>query len=157
MSDLPLQLARRFQPRHVAMVLAAVLATFLVLDFGDAHGMSSLRFFDLNDSDISNRIGLSALTIGTLFVLAGAIAFSAAAAANTSRAAFWLKAGGVMFVLVGVEEILGIHSWANQHAVHWNISYLPFLAIATITWFELARHIETPAARHLTLVAIGAF
>src|SRR3954467_13400264 len=123
MSDLPLQLARRFQPRHVLMVLAAVLATFLLLDFGDAHGLSSLRFFDLNDSDISNRIGLSALTIGALLVLAGVIAFSASATAQNSRAAFWLKAGGVMFVLVGVEEMLGIHSWANQHDVHWNITY----------------------------------
>jgi hypothetical protein len=157
MDNLALQLARRFQPRHVLIVLAAVMASFLVLDFGDAHGFSSLRFFDLNDSDVSNRIGLASMTIGALFVMAGAIAFSSARVAGTSRASFWLKAGSVMFVLVGVEEILGIHSWANQHGVHWNVSYLPFLAVATIAWFELTRHIETPAARHLSLLAIGAF
>ena len=157
MSDLPLQLARRFQPRHVLYTLVAVMASFLLLDFADSRGFDSLRFFDLNDSDVTFRIGFSALTIGALLLAAGAIGFAAAAYARDSRSAFWLKAGAVMFALFGIEEMLGIHTWLNQEGVHWNVSYLPFLAIGVVTWFEMSRHLDCPPARRLFMVGLAAF
>ena len=143
MSDLALQLARRFQPRHVLIVLAAVLASFLALDFVDAQGFESMRFFDLNDSDVTNRIGFSALTIGALMLGAAALTFSAAAKADPgTRTAFWFKAGAVAFLVLGVEEMLGIHTWLDGEGVSWNVSYLPLLAAGTLTWFEMARRID---------------
>ena len=157
MSDLGLQLARRFQPRHVLIACGAVIALFLMLDFGDSRGFSSLRFFDLNDSDVAHRITFSAMAIGALLLLAAGIAVSAAAASRGSRAGFWFKAGAVMFALFGVEEILGVHSWANQHGVSWNVSYLPFLAVATLVWVELARHLESRQAQRLCLLGVGTF
>ncbi len=157
MSDLGLQLARRFQPRHVLIGCGAIMALFAMLDFGDARGFSSLRFFDLNDSDVANRISFSAMLIGALLLLAAGIAFSAAAAARGSRAGFWFKASAVLFALFGVEEILGVHSWANQHGVGWNASYLPFLAVATLVWVEMGRHFESRQARGLCLLGVGTF
>jgi len=157
MSDLGLQIARRFQPRHVLIACGAVLALFLVLDFGDAQGFSSLRFFDLNDSEVSDRISLSSMVIGALLLCASGIAFSTAAAARGTRAGFWFKAAAILFALFGVEEILGIHSWANQHGVSWNVSYLPFLVVAVLAWAEMARHMESRQARLLSVLGIGAF
>ena len=158
MSDLALQLARRFQPRHVLVVLAAVLVSFLALDFVDAQGFESMRFFDLNDSDITYRIGFSALMIGALMLGAAALAFAAATKADpASRTAFWFKAGAAVFLVLGVEEMLGIHTWLDSEGVSWNVSYLPLLAVGALTWFEMARHIETPPARRLFAIAIAAF
>ena len=158
MDNLALQLARRFQPRHVLIALAAVMACFLVLDFGDAQGFSSLRFFDLNDSDVTFRIGLSPFVIGTLLLFSSAIAFSAASTAADSRAAFWFKASGVAFAFFGLEEILGVHSWLDtDHGVSWNISYLPFVALGTLAWFETARHLEAGPVRRLFFGGIAAF
>jgi hypothetical protein len=157
MSDLGLQIARRFQARHVLIACGAVMALFLILDFGDARGFSSLRFFDLNDSDVANRISLSAVVIGALLLGAAAIAVSAAAANRGSRAAVWFKASALLFALFGVDEILGLHTWATQHGVSWNASYLPFVAVATLVWVETARHIESPLARRLCLLGIAAF
>jgi hypothetical protein len=157
MSDFGLQLARRFQPRHILIACGAVLALFIVLDFGDAHGLSSLRFFDLNDSDVAHRISLSGMVIGGLLLGAAGVAFSAAASMRGSRAGFWFRASAVLFALFGVEEILGLHTWAHQHGVSWNVSYLPFVAIATLVWVEMARHFESRQARYLSLLGVGAF
>jgi len=157
MSDLGLQLARRFQPRHALLACGAVIALFAMLDFGDARGFSSLRFFDLNDSDVAHRISLSALVIGALLLCAAGIASSAGAANRGSRAGFWFKASAVLFAVFGAEEILGVHSWANQHGVDWNVSYLPFVAAGTLVWAEMARHFESRQARTLSLLGVGAF
>jgi hypothetical protein len=158
MSDLALQLARRFQPRQVLVVLAAVLVSFLVLDFIDAQGFESMRFFDLNDSDITYRIGFSALAIGGLMLGAAALAFAAAAKADpATRTAFWFKAGGAAFLVLGFEEILGVHTWLDGEGVSWNVSYLPLLAVGTLVWFEMAPPIDTPGARRRVAVAIAAF
>lgn len=157
MSDYTLRLARRFQPRHVLIVLAAVTASFLLLDLADARGLDSLRFFDLNDSDVTYRIGFSSLTIGTLMVAAGTIALSAASLAPTPRAAFWFRAGAVTLIVLGVEEMLGLRTWLDGEGVSWNVSYLPLLAVGALAWFEMARHIDAPLARRVFAIGIAAF
>ena len=127
MSDLGLQLARRFQLRHALIACGAVIAVFLMLDFGDARGFSSLRFFDLNDSDVAHRISLSSAwrSERCCCCAAGIAFFEPARSIAVPGGLFGCKASAVLFALFGVEEILGLHSWANQHGVGWNVSCLP--------------------------------
>ena len=64
MSDLALQLARRFQPRHLFIVLAAVIASFAALDLVYRHALDSLVAFQLEDSDPAVRNSFPAVVIG---------------------------------------------------------------------------------------------
>src|SRR5262245_16865914 len=153
-----LRLARRFRTRQVLIALAAVIAVFIVLDFLDARGLSSLRFFDLNDSDVALRITLSSAVTGTLFAIAAALAFAAShTTTRFERAGQWFKASGVLFALVGIDEALGIHTWANLHGASWAVSYLPFAAVAALVWFEMSRHFESRRTARLCLAGTGAF
>ena len=44
-----------------------------------------------------------------------------------------------MLIFFGIEEALGLHTWADRHlGVDWNIVYLPFIAIAAVVWFQTA-------------------
>jgi hypothetical protein len=139
-------------------VLAAVVAFFLVLDFLDARGLTSLRFFDLNDSNLTNRITLSSTVTGLLFGCAAALAFAAGhTATRFERAGLWFKVSGVLFVLFGIDEALGVHTWVNLHGVHWAVSYLPVVAIATLVWLELARQLESRHTARLCVAGVGAF
>lgn len=158
MTEAALRLARRIRPRRLLALLAGVMAFFLVLDFGDARGFSSLRFFDLNGSDVAHRINLSALVSGTLFLCAAALAFAASnTIARDPRAGLWFKASAALFALFGIDEILGIHTWAHQHGVSWTVSYLPFVAVATLTWLQMAQRFESRRTARRCAVAVGAF
>lgn len=158
MNHLALLVARRFRPRHVGIVLAGVMAVFLVFDLGDRHGFSSLRFFDLNDSDVAHRIGLAPVAIGGLFLGAAALALDHSTT-NTRdpRAGRWFRASALLFAIFSIDEILGIHVWANEQGVRWSVSYLPFVAIATLTWFEMAIRFESRKTQRRCLVAVAAF
>ena len=63
MSDLAIQLARRFQPRHLFFLLAAVIATFAALDLVYRHALDSLIAFQLEDSDPAVRNSFPAVVI----------------------------------------------------------------------------------------------
>jgi hypothetical protein len=156
--SLALRLARRFHTREVLTVLIGVMAFFFVLDLGDARGFSSLRFFDLNDSNVAHRITLSSLVIGALLLCAAVLAFASSTTPTWKpRARFWFRTSGFLFALFGIDEILGIHTWANQQGVSWAISYLPFVAVATLAWFEMARSFESRRTEHLCMIGLGAF
>ena len=136
------------------------MALFLVLDFGDAQGFSSLRFFDLE------RLGrrLPDQLLGDRDRGAPAVRRRRSRSRPPPPVAapapgFWFKASGVAVrVLRRLEEFLGVHSWANQHGVSWNVSYLPFVAVATLVWVELARHLESrPGARACACSASAPF
>ena len=72
----PLQLARRFQPRHLFFVLAAVIASFAALDLVYRHALDSLIAFQLEDSDPAVRNSFPAVVIALFLASAGALAFA---------------------------------------------------------------------------------
>lgn len=139
MSDFALQLARRFRPAHLVIVLTAVIASFAVLDLVYRHALDSLVAFRLEDSDPAARNSLPAVVIG-LFLMSACALTVAAGRMRPPAGAIWWTLGAVVLAFFAVEETLGVHTWVEQHAdVSWNVAYLPFLAIAAIVWFETAR------------------
>ncbi len=139
MSDLALQIARRFQPRHLLIVLAGVIASFAVLDLVYRHTLDSLIAFQLEDSDPAARNSFPSVVIAFFLMGAAALAFAIQHLKPPTGVAWWRVAGAVL-VFGGVEEFFGFHTWVHIHAdVSWNIAYLPFLAVATLTWAEVIR------------------
>ena len=136
MSNFALQLARRIEPRHLLIALAGVIVSFAVLDYVYKHELDSLVAFHLDDSDPAVRNSLPAVVTGFLFLSAGALAFAVATLRGTLDSGWWRLTGAVL-VFFGVEEALGLHTWADRHlGVDWNIVYLPFIAIAAVVWFQ---------------------
>jgi len=153
MSDLAIQLARRFRARHLFFVLAAVIASFAVLDQVYRHALDSLIAFELEDSDPAVRNSFPAVVIACFLIGAGALAFAVQRVKPASGVAWWRLAGVVMLFLA-IEEFLGFHTWVQRHAdVSWNVAYLPFLALATVVWFEVARHMGEHRMARLTFAA----
>jgi hypothetical protein len=138
MSNFALQLARRFDPRHLAIALVAIIVSFAFLDFVYKHELDSLVAFHLNDSDPAFRNSFPAVVVGLMFLFAGALAFAIASMRGTGNPGWW-RLTAVVLVFFGIEEALGLHTWADRHlGVDWNIVYLPFISIAAIVWFQTA-------------------
>lgn len=155
MSNLALQLARRFEPRHLAIALLAVIASFAVLDLADAQGLTSLRFFDLNDTDLTNRLTISTLVVGLVLLGAAAMAFGAAGSTRTPAQARWMRASGVVFALFAAEEIFGLQAWLEEVGAAWAATYLPALVIALSVWLMSVPALESAAARRAFLGGAG--
>jgi hypothetical protein len=138
MSNFALQLARRFEPRHLIVALVAVIASFAALDFVYNHALDSLVAFHLDDSDPAVRNSFPAVVMGVMFLSAGALALGIAALRSTPNRTWWRVTAGVL-IFFGIEEALGLHTWADRHlGVDWNIVYLPFISIAAVIWFQTA-------------------
>jgi hypothetical protein len=138
MSNFALQLARRIEPRHLLIALVGVIVSFAALDFIYRHELDSLVAFHLEDSDPAVRNSLPAVVTGFLFLWGGALAFAVASLRGTLDSGWW-RLTGVVLVFFGIEEALGLHTWADRHVgVDWNIVYLPFIAIAAVVWFQTA-------------------
>jgi len=139
MSNFALQIARRFEPRHLAIALAAVIASFAFLDLVYRHALDSLVAFHLDDSDPAARNSFPAVVMGLMLLGAGALSLAVARMRETHHRGWW-RAAAVVLVFFAVEEALGLHTWLERHLeVSWNVVYLPFVAIAAIVWFETAR------------------
>jgi hypothetical protein len=153
MSDLALQIARRFQPRHLFFVLAAVIASFAVLDLVYRHALDSLIAFQLEDSDPAVRNSFPAVVIACFLLAAGALAFAIQWLRPASGVAWW-RLAGVVLVFFAVEEFLGFHTWIQRHAdVSWNVAYLPLIAIATVVWVEVIRQMDAHRIARFTFAA----
>jgi predicted tellurium resistance membrane protein TerC len=139
MSNFALQLARRFEPRNVAIGLVAVIASFAFLDLVYRHALDSLIAFHLDDSDPAARNSFPAVVMGAMLLGAGALALAVARMRDTAQRGWW-RATAAVFIFFAVEESLGIHTWLDRHLdVSWNVVYLPFVTIAAIVWFETIR------------------
>jgi hypothetical protein len=153
MSNLALQLARRFDPRYLVIVLAAIIAAFALLDFVYEHKLDSLVAFHLDDSDPAEQNSFPAVVIGLILLGAGALAFAVASMRDTARPAWW-RAAGIVLIFFAIEESLGLHTWAERHLeIDWNVAYLPFIAIAAVVWFETARLMSGHNTARATFVA----
>jgi hypothetical protein len=153
MSNLALQLARRFDPRYLVIVLAAIIASFALLDFVYEHKLDSLVAFHLDDSDPAKQNSFPAVVIGLILLGAGALAFAVASMRDTANPAWW-RAAGIVLIFFAIEESLGLHTWADRHlGIDWNLAYLPFITIAAVVWFETARLMSGNRAARATFVA----
>ena len=156
MSDLATQLARRFRAKHIFFFLAAVIASFAVLDLVYRHALDSLVAFQLEDSDPAVRNSFPAAVIALFLAGAGVLAF-AIQAMRPAQGLPWWRLAGVVLVFLGVEEFLGFHTWIQRHeGVSWNVAYLPLLAVATVVWVEVLRSMgDHPRARMTFAVGLG--
>ena len=153
-----LQIARRFQPRHLFFVLAAIIASFAVLDLVYRHALDSLIAFQLEDSDPAVRNSFPAAVVALFLIGAGTLAFAVNRLKPASGIAWWHLAGIVM-LFFAVDEFIGFHTWVQRHAgVSWNVAYLPFLAIATVVWVEVTRSMKDhPVARNTFALGVAAW
>ncbi|MGH2980130.1 MAG: hypothetical protein ACRDLQ_10930, partial [Solirubrobacterales bacterium] len=139
MSNLALQLARRFEPRHVLIALAAVVVSFAALDLVYNRALDSLVAFHLDDSDPAVQNSFPAVVTGVMLLSAAALAFAVAAIRTTANPTGW-RAAGVMLVVFALDQAIGLHTWIDrQFGVDANAAYLPLIAIATVVWFGAAR------------------
>lgn len=132
MSELTLQAARRIDPRRVCLLLLGLWLVFaalgIVVDRG--HGSSTFRAFNLADSDLDNRLGMPASFTALLVLLSAGMAFALSRVDRTRRERTWGLAAWALTAL-GVEQLLGVHSWLEGRGVSWNACYLPLLIGAT--------------------------
>jgi hypothetical protein len=139
MSNLALQLARRFDPRHLLIALIAIVVSFAALDLIYERALDSLVAFHLEDSDPAVRNSFTAVVAALMLLAAGALSFAVASMRSTAERGPWRAAGAVL-VFFAIEEALGLHTWLDRHLdVSANIVYLPFVAIAAVVWFGAAR------------------
>ena len=68
MSNFALQLARRFEPRHLLIALVAVIVSFAALDLVYNHALDSLVAFHLDDSDPAVRNSFPAVVMGLMLI-----------------------------------------------------------------------------------------
>jgi hypothetical protein len=154
MSNLALQLARRFDPRYLVVVIAALIAAFALLDYVYEHKLDSLVAFKLDDSDPAVRNSLPAVVVGFMFALAGALAIAVARMRGTPSPTWWRVTAAVL-IFFGIEEALGLHTWADRHlGVDWNVVYLPFISIAAVVWFQTITQLKGHRISQL-LFAVG--
>jgi hypothetical protein len=149
MSNFALQLARRFDPRHLALALVGIIVSFAALDLVYKHALDSLVAFHLDDSDPAVQNSFPAVVAGLMLVGAGGLALAVATLRGVASPAWW-RAGGVVLVLLGIEEALGLHTWADRHLnVDWSVAHLPFVAVAVVVWLQTARLMKGHRAAQL--------
>ena len=153
MSNFALQLARRFDPRHVMIALVAIVVSFAALDLIYDRALDSLVAFHLEDSDPAVRNSFPAVVVGLMLLTAGALSFAIASMRSTAQRGPWRAAGAVL-VLVAIEEALGLHTWLDRHLdVSANFTYLPLVAIAAVVWLGAARLMSGHRAAQLMVMA----
>src|SRR5918992_1389652 len=103
MSHLALQLARRFEPRHLAFALIALIASFAVLHVVYDRALDSLVAFQLEDSNPAVRNSFPAVVVALLLLGAGALALAVGNMRNTARPTWW-RAGAVVCFLFAVDQ-----------------------------------------------------
>jgi len=158
MSNLALQLARRFKPRHVLIALGTVIVSFAALDFLFDRALDSLVAFHLDDSNPAVQNSFPAIVLAMILASAGALALAVAGLRDTGAPGPWRAAALALFI-VAVDEALGLHTWLNrQFDVSWYVAHLPLVALAGAAWVGAARAMSAHRRAQMTFAAgIGAW
>ncbi len=133
MSELTLQAARRIDPRRVGLALAVIWAVFAIVGIiVDRGGSWTLQAFNPADSDLDHRLSMPASFTALLLLLAAGMAFALSRVDRTRREKTWRLAGWALLV-IGVEQLLGVHSWlVVSRDIPWTIAYLPLLLVGAV-------------------------
>jgi hypothetical protein len=133
MSELTLQAARRIDPRRAGLLLLGIWLVFaalgIVVDRG--HGSGTFQAFNLSDSDLDRRLSMPASFTALLVLLSAGMAFALSRVDRTRREPIWRLAAWAL-VALGLEQLLGVHSWLQTRGVSWNACYLPLVILAAV-------------------------
>jgi hypothetical protein len=131
MSELTLQAARRIDPRRAGLLLLGIWLVFaalgIVVDRG--HGSGTFQAFNLSDSDLDRRLSMPASFTALLVLLSAGMAFALSRVDRTRREPIWRLAAWAL-VALGLEQLLGVHSWLQTRGVSWTACYLPLVLLA---------------------------
>jgi hypothetical protein len=145
-SELALQAARKIDPRKVAIALLSIWSMFgvagLVVDRGSAAW--SLQTFNPQHSDLALQLSTTAGFTALLMLCASGMAFALAGVDLTRRERGWRLAAWALLAL-GIEEMLGVHSWLESKDVSWTLSYLPVLVPAALALLPAFRILQRQA------------
>jgi hypothetical protein len=102
------------------------------------HGTSTFQAFNLADSDLDRRLSMPASFTALLVLLGAGMAFALSRVDRTRREPIWRLAAWALIAL-GLDQLLGVHSWLETRGVSWNVCYLPLLIGATVALFRALR------------------
>jgi hypothetical protein len=146
MGELTLQAARRIDPRRVGITLAAIWAVLAIVGIVvDRGGSWTLQAFNPADSDLDHRLSMPASFTALLLLLAAGMAFALSRVDRTRRERTWRLAGTALLV-IGVEQLLGVHSWLVDHGVDWTVAYLPLLLLGSVALIGAMRVLKSQPA-----------
>jgi hypothetical protein len=150
MSELTLQAARRIDPRRVGLLLLGIWVVFAALGImvDRGHGSWTFQAFNLADSDLDRRLSMPAGFTALLVLLSAGMAFALARVDRTRREGTWRLAAWGLTAL-GVEQLLGVHSWLETRGVSWNACYLPLLVLATAPLLRAMRIFRNQPKAHV--------
>jgi hypothetical protein len=113
-------------------VLAAIWLFFgaVALLIAAGIGTYNLQTFSLQDSNLDRTLSTPATITAFLMLCSAGIAFALGGVDRTRRRQQWRWAGWA-FLALGLEELLGVHSWLESRGVPWGVAYLPLLLIGT--------------------------
>jgi hypothetical protein len=132
MSELTLQAARRIDPRRVGLTLLGLWLVFAALGImvDRGHGSWTFQAFNLAHSDLGRRLSMPASFTALLVLLSAGLALALARVDRTRREPIWRLAAWALIAL-GLEHLLGVHSWLEARGVSWSACYLPLVILAT--------------------------
>jgi hypothetical protein len=138
-----LKVIQHFPPARLAQLDAAVIIGLGVMGGLEFFTSAQLGLFDL-DAEGTIPAAFSAGLLFAAALLALAIA-QAEDLGKRERHALWFMT--VFFTYMGVDEGLSIHERAGGAlGVHWQIPYLPVVAVAAVLWLRVLRVLSTDAS-----------
>ena len=153
MSELTLQTARKLDPRKIALALAVIWSGFalIALVTSQGHFEWTLQTVNPQRSTLDLQVSTTAIVTSALMLAASAMAFALSGVDRTRRSRRWRRAGWALLVL-GIDELVGIHPWLQAHDVPWSAAYLPLVALAG---FALADAVQIFRSQRRTQMAFG--
>jgi hypothetical protein len=128
LSELTLQIARKIDPRRVSVVFVAIWSVFAVVGLvvGRGYGRWGLQTFNPQHSSLDLQLSTTATVTGVLMLLAAGMAFALTRVDRSRRSRTWFLAAAA-FAALGLEELLGVHTWLVSEGASWGVGYLPVL------------------------------
>jgi hypothetical protein len=133
MSELTLQAARKIDPKRVALALGAIWAVFALIGaiVGRGYGAWGLQTFNPQHSSLDLQVSTTGAFTAFLLLSAAGLACALMNVDRARRRRQWRLVAWALLAL-GLDELLGVHSWLQSEGVSWNIAYAPVAALALV-------------------------
>jgi hypothetical protein len=122
MSELTLQAARKIDPKRVALALGAIWAVFALIGaiVGRGYGTWGLQTFNPQHSSLDLQVSTTGAFTAFLLLSAAGLACALMNVDRARRRRQWRLVAWALLAL-GLDELLGVHSWLQSEGVSWNI------------------------------------